>query len=81
MSPTSEDGDSVEYVLLYTCSVPISVYQTSFSNYISKIISIDFSLMHSLNTQLTSKYLNIDTRSDQILIKKCILLLYNKGKG
>jgi len=45
----------------------------------SEIISIDFSLMHSLKTQLTSKYLNIDTRSDQILVKNvycfCIIKL------
>jgi len=68
-SPASEAGDFVEFILLYTCRFWICVYQTSFPNYMTKIISIDFSLMHSLNTQLTSKYLNIDTRSDQILVK------------
>ena len=47
----------------------------------SKIISIDFSLMPSLNKQLTSKYLNTDTGNDQILVKNVYCFCYNKGKG
>jgi hypothetical protein len=77
----SEAGDFVEFILLYTCRFSIFVYQTSFPNYMSKIISIDFSLMHSLSTRITSKYLNIDTRSDQILVNNVYRFCITKVKG
>jgi hypothetical protein len=79
MSPMSEAGDNVEFILLYTCRFSIRVYQTSYPNYMSKISSIDFILMHSCKIQLTTKYLDRNTGSDQILVKMYIVL-YHKCK-
>jgi hypothetical protein len=72
----------VEFILLYTCRFSICVCQTSFPNYMSKISSIYFSLMHSLNTQLTTKYLDIETGSDQILVENiyCFYIIKIKVK-